>query len=116
MRSLPMLRDLAGEAKSREALATVAICSDGNDVDATRSVARVAVVATLTDRHALGCDARESSSRARWLGNGNSRLGSIFVGTVFCSNSSISTVVDLYARKSGGYCDRSHTLAACMNS
>lgn len=35
--------------------------------------------------------------------------------TVFCSNSSISTLVDLYAQKTGGYCDRNYTLTALMN-
>ena len=47
----PRAHGLSRRGQEQGELATVAIRSDGKDVDATRSVASVAVVATLSDRY-----------------------------------------------------------------
>lgn len=47
----PIAQGLSRSGQERGELATVAMSSDGKDVDATRSVASVAVVAALSDRY-----------------------------------------------------------------
>ena len=47
----PIAQGLSRSGQERGELATVAMSSDGKDVDATRSVAVVAVVAVLSDRY-----------------------------------------------------------------
>ena len=47
----PIAQGLNRSGQERGELATVAMSSDGKDVDATRSVASVAVVAALSDRY-----------------------------------------------------------------
>lgn len=92
-------------------MATVVISSNGRDVDATRFVAVVAVVAALTSGM-YWVMKLEATIRGKMTGEWQFTSWFDSLETAFCSNSFISTLIDLYAQKSGGYCDRNHTRAA----